>query len=131
MANRKIDNSIAERVKKVRKSEKLSQTKFAERLETNIEEVKNIELGRLKEPNRKKPFLKLICYEFNISREWLFFGEGSMKDENTPFEKYLKNEKNATENGVRLVQVLLDKDPDEREDFYEFCIELFEAIAKR
>lgn len=130
MSEREIDNSIGKRVKEVRKRSNLSQTKFAERLETNLNEIRNIELGRLREPNRKKPILKLICYEFNVSKEWLFFGEGNMKDDDSPFEKILKNEKDATENGLKLIQILLDIDKEKREDFYEFCISLFEGLKK-
>ena len=127
--NREIDNSISERVKQVRKSVGLTQIQFAERLEANVDEIRNIELGRLKEPHRKKPFLKLICYEFNISRDWLFYGEGGMiADDRPPLEIFSETEEQVTEDGTRLIQMMLNKPKDEREKFYKFCIYLFEGM---
>jgi len=128
MEKRDVDNSIGDRVKVVRKSTGLSQKKFAEQLETSIDEIRNIEAKRLREPNRKKPFLKLICYEFNISREWLFFGEGEMESDKTPLETFSEKEK-TTKNGIRLIQALLDKPIEDREAFYNFCIYLFEGFT--
>lgn len=129
MEKRSIDNKVGERVKAVRQKRNLSRLEFAERLETNNEEIKNIELGRLREPNRKKPFLKLICYEFNVSKEWLFYGEGSMENEKSPLDTFSEKEE-TTENGIKLIQALLDKPIKDREKFYEFCIYLFEGVTK-
>lgn len=126
MEKREVDNSVGERVKAVREKNDLSRVEFAERLETNNEKIKNIELGRLKD---LRPFLKLICYEFNISKEWLFYGEGDMDNTKTPLDTFSEKEV-TTQNGIRLIQALLDKPVEDREEFYKFCIHLFENMKK-
>lgn len=65
-----------ERVREVRKENKLSQGEFAERLGVSRSVISNIELNRLANPEQKIPLIKLISKEFNINEEWLLFGEG-------------------------------------------------------
>ena len=73
---------LGERVKFVRKSNKLNQADFAKRLgisQTHVSKIeKNVE-------NPSETLLKLISIEFGISEEWLKTGAGEMViDERLP-----------------------------------------------
>ena len=70
---------IYERIKELRKKTlKMSQTAFGNRLGVNRDTINNIELNRHKKPEQKLSLYKLICSEFNVSEEWLKTGEGEM-----------------------------------------------------
>lgn len=70
---------IYERIKELRKKTlKMSQTAFGNRLGVNRDTINNIELNRLKKPEQKLSLYKLICSEFNVSEEWLLNGTGDM-----------------------------------------------------
>lgn len=66
---------IHDRVKAVRKSLKLSQTAFGERLGVGIGVIKNIEYASV---DPKEPFLILLCEVFNVNPDWLMHGTGDM-----------------------------------------------------
>lgn len=66
---------IHDRVKAVRKSLKLSQTAFGERLGVGIGVIKNIEYASV---DPKEPFLILLCEVFNVNPDWLMHGTGEM-----------------------------------------------------
>ena len=70
--------SIESRVRAVRKSNKLSQTEFAESLGVTVGVISNIELGRITQWDTKTPLLNLICDKYGCRREWLIDGEGEM-----------------------------------------------------
>lgn len=78
-----IKVELHERVRQVRKENKLSQDEFAECLGVSRDVIKNIELNRLAKPEQKIPLMKLIAKEFNIREEWLLFGEGEKTPKNT------------------------------------------------
>lgn len=73
--------SIESRVRAVRKSNKLSQTEFAESLGVTVGVISNIELGRITQWDTKTPLLNLICDKYGCRREWLIDGEGEMMQE--------------------------------------------------
>lgn len=73
--------SIESRVRAVRKSNKLSQTEFAESLGVTVGVISNIELGRITQWDTKMPLLNLICDKYGCRREWLIDGEGEMMQE--------------------------------------------------
>jgi transcriptional regulator with XRE-family HTH domain len=66
---------IAKRIIKTRKKYGLTQTEFAERLNTTRAKIATYELNRV---NFDSAFLDYICKVFNISAEWLITGEGDM-----------------------------------------------------
>jgi transcriptional regulator with XRE-family HTH domain len=68
--------TINERIKKVRKLEKLSQTEFAEKLGVTQPSLSDIEKG--KTINIDERNIKLICTLFNINEKWVKTGEGEM-----------------------------------------------------
>lgn len=67
--------SIHDRVKAVRKTLRLSQTAFGERLGVGIGVIKNIEYAYV---DPKEPFLSLLCEVFDVNPDWLMHGTGEM-----------------------------------------------------
>lgn len=66
---------LSERIKEVRKAEKLTQTKFGEKLSVSRDVISSFESGRV-EP--KPIFLNYLCEVFNINKDWLLTGKGEM-----------------------------------------------------
>lgn len=64
-----------ERVRELRKSLNLSQTKFGEKLGVSKDVVVNIELERVE---LKELMLNLICKTFNVNPLWILDGQGEM-----------------------------------------------------
>lgn len=71
----KPKTTIATRIHLLRKTLKLTQSEFADKLKLKFGIISAVEVGRtpLTEQN-----LKMICYEFNVSEQWLRTGEGAM-----------------------------------------------------
>lgn len=67
--------TIGERIKLVRKEHNLTQEKFAERIHTSRSNLGNIETDTFAVQDR---ILFEICREFDVNREWLETGDGSM-----------------------------------------------------
>lgn len=69
---------MQERIRKIRKSEGLTQAEFAERLGISVNNVVNYECkGR----SPSKGNIQNICRTFGINEQWLLTGEGEMKSE--------------------------------------------------
>jgi len=68
-----VSNEIAKRIIEVRKDNGLTQTQFAERLNTTRPKIAAYELNRV---NFDGAFLDYICKAFNVSAEWLNTGDG-------------------------------------------------------
>ena len=66
---------INERILKLRKDLKLSQTAFGERIGVSRDVIKNID-AHLTQP--KPLMIQQICKEFGVNRAWLETGEGEM-----------------------------------------------------
>jgi transcriptional regulator with XRE-family HTH domain len=66
---------VASRVHLLRKTLKLTQSEFADKLKLKFGIISAVEVGRtpLTEQN-----LKMICSEFSVSEQWLRTGEGEM-----------------------------------------------------
>lgn len=68
-------STIAERIKEVRKSQGLTQQKFADRIGIKQNTIATYEMGR---NNPIDPVVNAICREFNVNEAWLREGEGEM-----------------------------------------------------
>lgn len=64
---------LSERIKKIRKSQKLSREKFAEQIGVSRGVIENIEYNRAE---IKDLYIQLICKEFRVNEHWLRTGEG-------------------------------------------------------
>lgn len=67
-------STVGERVKEIRKQNKLNQKMFAQELGISQNHVSNIENGN---ENPSTTLLKLLCLKFNIDEQWLIDGSGS------------------------------------------------------
>lgn len=65
---------MKERIKQIRKSAKLTQQEFAERLGIKQNTVASYEMGRI---GISDAVIFSICREFNINEEWLRTGNGT------------------------------------------------------
>lgn len=68
-------DEIGDRIKKVRQIVKKNQKNFAEDLGLSQSHISNIEKGNDKP---SMTLIKLICLKYEISEEWLLYGQGSM-----------------------------------------------------
>lgn len=71
-------STIGQRLKEIRKEEKLTQIDFAKRLLISQSYLSSIETGN-EIPTDK--LLKIACLEFGVNEKWLSDGVGSMYDE--------------------------------------------------
>ena len=76
-------SQLGERVKRVRRDNKLSQQAFAKALNVHRGHISKIEIGAAKP---SETLLLMICLEFNISWNWLNEGKGPMKARWGPYE---------------------------------------------
>ena len=67
--------TIGERIKQIRKENKLTQVDFAAKLKIGGTSVSKLEKG---ENNPSDQTITLICREFGVSEDWLRTGEGEM-----------------------------------------------------
>lgn len=96
-------STIGERIKEVRKSEGLTQQKFADRLGIKQNTVATYEMGR---NTPIDAIVTSICREFGINENWLRHGIGEMKAETTQRQKL-----------TRFFADVLATCPDERSAF--------------
>ena len=80
--------SLSERIKQVRKAEKLSQIKFGEKLGVSRDVINNLENSRV---DPKPLFINHLCNSFNINKEWLINGTGNMYNPLTTDEELRSN----------------------------------------
>ena len=66
---------MGERIKELRKSLKMTQQEFADRLNIQRGSIASYETGRISPSNAA---ISLICKELNVSEDWLRNGEGDM-----------------------------------------------------
>jgi transcriptional regulator with XRE-family HTH domain len=74
--------TINERLVELRKSLKIKQSEFAQKIGMKQSTLSTLELGNNPVSDR---YIKLICLSFGVSEEWLRTGNGNMfKPENFP-----------------------------------------------
>ena len=64
--------TIGEKIKQIRKDNKLTQTEFAELFGLSHSHISNIENNR---ENPSETLILFICTKFNVSYEWMKYGE--------------------------------------------------------
>lgn len=127
--------TIGERIKQVRKENKLTQTAFAERVRVSFGSVSKLERG---ETNPADRTIALICHEFNVSETWLRTGEGEMlapETESNDHEKLVDSI--ADEYGLgatdrAILMLYLDMDAKDRDYVNACALSLFrEALEQK
>lgn len=108
-----MKNTLPDRVRSLRKSNKLSQTAFAESLGVTYGVINNIELGRIQQWDTKIPLLNLMCDKYGCRREWLIDGEGEMMQD-------LSREQEI----IRAVSEMFTGDDDFKQDIISMLVKL-------
>lgn len=117
--------TIGERIKLVRKSQKLTLVQFAERIKIKFGSVSKLESG---ENNPADRTISMICCQFGIREEWLRTGEGEMYAPETTFDlaEYVKS-KGASELELRIVKAYFALPEDVRRAVMESLSTTFAA----
>lgn len=106
-------NTINERIKKIRKEEKMNQRDFGSLIGLTQSAVSWIEIPH---HNVTEQNLKSIISTFNISEEWLRSGEGSMYTSSELEEaKKISENLKLTPAQRRLLKIFIDMSPSKRE----------------
>lgn len=116
--------SVAERIRFVRKNNKLNQTKFGAVLGVSRDVIGNIEIGRV-EP--KESFLLLLCRQFNINYDWLRYGEGEMDLDSSDDSiiTAVKEKYDIDEFDEKLIREYLSMTPQQRASIKDFFKKFF------
>lgn len=104
-----------ERIRELRKSLKLSQTAFGEKLGVSRSVINNIELNALARPEQKLSLIKLMCKEFSVNEDWLLFGNEPVFVEPDTFslDNFVKQH-GATEIDLQIVKTYFELPPEVR-----------------
>lgn len=125
-------NTIGERVRAIRKSNKLTVVAFGERIGITNPSVSNIENGKT---NPSDQTIRSICREFGVNELWLRYGEegGEMYQQKSREEELgallksvLADRPEAFRS--RLLTALLRFDPDGAE--WQVLERIYESIAE-
>ena len=115
------------RIKQIRKDNKLTQVEFGERIGVKGNTVTNYETG-LRNPT--DAVILAICREFGINKDWLLTGEGEMKIEDCKDNRYLSNvgklQRADDETIMRWVNTIAETDPKVLKQIEEFMKKLLE-----
>lgn len=116
---------IGKRIYALRKTLGLTQTEFANALSMGQQALSMIESGKrdLTEKN-----IKLICFSYNVSRDWLVHGSGEMfQDDNDIIPDTISSISDADEEFMKTTLVKLIKlDP----KYWHMIREIFEELQK-
>lgn len=117
--------SLGERLREFRKSLKLTQREFGDRLQLKPNSIAQIEGGR----NTSDQTIRMICREFGISEEWLRTGVGDMyaPKEEDALDELVKQRKLSDPDRI-LIEKFLNLKPAEREAVIKYITELAEKI---
>lgn len=96
-------STIAERIKKLRKAEGLTQQRFGDRLGLKQNTIATYEMDKTSPSDRT---ISDICREFGVNENWLRYGIGDMKAETDQRQKL-----------TRFFADVLATAPDERSAF--------------
>ena len=118
-------NFINEQIKTLRKSLKLNQMEFGERIGLKQGAISKIEQGgsAVTEQN-----IKLICEKFNVRREWLTEGTGEMLQvtEDTLFSAFARRYQ-LTKAEQNVARYLLQLSTEERQSILQHILSIADA----
>lgn len=115
---------IYDRFKTLRKTKKLSQTEFGERVGVSRGVIKNIE-GKLVEP--KELLIKQVCKEYRVNYLWLTEGKGDMFDESEDMLlDELADEYKLDELDKKIIEVYIKLSHQERMELKKMLKKIFE-----
>ena len=104
---------MIDRLKSLRKTLKLSQAEFGEKLGVSRDVISNFENGRVE---LKDNFIQLICLKFSINENWLRTGEGDMYRKTTSERlDEIAKELQLTPNQTKVFHILMGLPSEKRE----------------
>ena len=117
---------IFERLKYIRKTLNLTQTKFAKEIGLSQTSLGMIEVGDRKVQDRH---IKTICSLFNVNENWFRTGNGEMfiKVENSIF-KQLSEKYNLNEKDLSFIKHYLNMNPQNRQYLLNMILNMADAI---
>lgn len=115
---------IGIRIKIMRKEMDMTQDILAKDNGVNRSTIANIESGRNKEIEQKKPLFMLMANKYGYSYPWILYGIGEKKINNNDVIKKLKQELNLNDKAVAVLENFLTLSPDKQDALYDF-ISLF------
>ena len=117
---------MKDRIKTLRKSLKLNQTEFGDRIGATQAMVTSYETGRVIPSDA---ILKLISKEFNVSFAWLKTGEGPMEDisDDSSIMRVIETYQALPDRLRSLVDALAEMDP----EWYKTLDEAFAELERR
>lgn len=117
---------IFERLKYIRKTLNLTQTKFAKEIGLSQTSLGMIEVGDRKVQDRH---IKTICSLFNVNENWFRTGNGEMfiKVEDSIF-KQLSEKYNLNEKDLCFIKHYLNMNPQNRQYLLNMILNMADAI---
>ena len=99
---RKVNDNVTvgERIRALRKSLKMNQNEFGDKIGLASNTITNYETDRRNPSNQ---VLELICREFSVNESWLRTGEGSMFVELPEEDEYFKAAAQIAKSNDKLV----------------------------
>jgi transcriptional regulator with XRE-family HTH domain len=120
-----VTTSINARIEVLRKSMRLNQAAFGEKIGLGGGAIGKMERGGTVTDQN----IKLICEKFNVRRAWLVDGEGEMFDspENSLFASFAQ-EYNLTPAEQNVTRFFLTLPPEERQQMLKYVTQLADVI---
>lgn len=116
-----------ERIRQIRKENKLSQEDFGKKIGIGKTSVSKLESG---ENNPSDRTIILICKEFDINEEWLRTGKGEMKAPINEDDRYSHNLSKLAmtddETIIRWVNMIAETNPDALKEIENFMKKLLD-----
>ena len=123
--------TIAERIKFIRKEANLTQQKFADRIGAKQNTIAQYEIGR---NIPLDPVVTAICKEFDVQEDWLRHGIGAMRvsksEEEETFEMVSSVLNGSTDFKRAVVKMICSRTPDELKVLEKAFMDVLESIKK-
>lgn len=115
-----------ERIRKLRKSQGMTQEEFANILGLSRNFISQVESGAKKPSNRTK---NDICREFSVSEEWLETGNGDMyiipiEEEALIISELIEKDSPVYDLVKSIIKIYKDLDVKSQEVLERFCVDL-------
>lgn len=112
---------IGLRVKEMRKDQNLTQTELGKKVAVGLSTIANIESGRNKEIEQKKPLFILMAKTFGYSIDWLLYGIGNkILDGDIELINTISDEMNLTPKARKMLECFLSLEQDKQDALYDF-----------
>lgn len=112
---------IGLRVKEMRKDQNLTQTELGKKVAVGLSTIANIESGRNKEIEQKKPLFILMAKTFGYSIDWLLYGIGNkILDGDIELINTISDEMNLSPKAKKMLECFLSLEQEKQDALYDF-----------